>query len=398
MARNPELEAILLARYELETCELRVFKLGNALAALLAVALAGCVTGPRRNAVRAPDWESEDFATATQVAPAPMIAPPPTNSPALDTGSETVLQPILLASLGRSGQFAQTWIPLNRWCQSNGLAPPLRLSGTTPPAYALTTAGGNFVLRAGSQAGYWNGLELRMGFAPRVIDNQPLVHTLDLQKTIHPLLGIVPAGCLGANSIIIIDPGHGGEDAGTKSVLGNRYEKEFTLDWAQRLQRLLTTNGWQVFLTRSNDSNLAISNRVGFAEERKAGLFLSLHFNSAAPDKSQAGLETYCLTPAGLPSTVTRGFADDTSLVFPNNAFDGQNLQLALRVHRALLQVNGNLDRGVRRARFPGILRGQQRPAILIEGGYLSNPREARLIADPAYRQKLAEAVARGLE
>jgi hypothetical protein len=62
------------------------------------------------------------------------------------------------------------------------------------------------------------------------------------------------------------------------------------------------------------------------------------------------------------------------------------------------LRVNGNHDRGVRRARFPAVLRGQQRPAILIEGGYLSNPREARLIAEPGYRQKLAQAVASGIE
>ena len=126
-------------------------------------------------------------------------------------------------------------------------------------------------------------------------------------------------------------------------------------------------------------------------------MFLSLHFNSSAPNDQQAGLETYCLTPTGMPSTVTRGYDDDPALAFPNNAFDAQNLQLALRVHRALLQVNGRLDRGVRRARYLGVLRGQNRPAILVEGGYLSNPHEARRIADPAYRQKLAEAVARAL-
>ena len=98
-----------------------------------------------------------------------------------------------------------------------------------------------------------------------------------------------------------------------------------------------------------------------------------------------------------MPSTVTREFEDDPAEVLPNNAFDVQNLQLALSVHQALLRVNGHRDRGVRRARFLGVLRGQQRPAVLIEGGYLSNPQEARLIAEPQYRQKLADAVAQGL-
>ncbi len=253
------------------------------------------------------------------------------------------------------------------------------------------------LLRPGSRVALWEGLELRLGFAPQWIDQQPFVHTLDLNKTLAPLLYSPAPGFAKTNPTIVIDPGHGGEDSGARSVLGSHYEKEFTLDWARRLQALLAVNGWQAFLTRSNDVDLALSNRVAFAEQRKADLFLSLHFNSAVADERQAGLETYCLTPAGMPSTVTRQFEDDPALTFPNNAFDAQNLQWAFRVHRALLQVNGCQDRGVRRARFLGVLRWQQRPAILVEGGYLSNPREAGLIGQPAYRQRLAEAVAKGL-
>jgi N-acetylmuramoyl-L-alanine amidase len=160
---------------------------------------------------------------------------------------------------------------------------------------------------------------------------------------------------------------------------------------------LLATNGWQVFLTRDSDTDMSVSRRISFAEAHKADLFLSLHFNSSAPNDQQSGLETYCLTPTGMPSSVTRGYNDDEALAFTNNVFDAQNLRLALEVHRALLQVNGRHDRGLRRARYLGVLRGQNRPAILIEGGYLSNPQEARLIADPAYRERLAEAVAKAL-
>ena len=82
----------------------------------------------------------------------------------------------------------------------------------------------------------------------------------------------------------------------------------------------------------------------------------------------------------------------------PNNAFDEQNVQLASRIHGALLRSTGTTDRGVRRARFMAVLRGQHRPAVLIEGGYLSNPAEARRIASPDYRQELAEGVAKALE
>jgi N-acetylmuramoyl-L-alanine amidase len=288
-----------------------------------------------------------------------------------------------------------------------GFAAPAKINGAPLLTFAVSSTNGVFLVRPWSQIAHWNGLETRLGFAPQLIEGQPVVHTLDLQKNMSPLLSPAPnldskvaseeVAEAGSAPILVIDPGHGGENAGTKSVLGPHYEKEFTLDWARRLSALLVTNGWQVFLTRTNDSDLALSNRVAVAEAHHADLFLSLHFNSAAPNETQAGLETYCLTPHGMLSTVTREFEDDPMLVFPNNAFDAQNLRLAVRVHRALLHVNGDRDRGVRRARYLGVLRGQQRPAILVEGGYLSNPHEARLIGDPAYREKLAEAVAKAV-
>lgn len=359
--------------------------------------MAGCATRNRANAAHVPDWEDNEGGL-TLVVPPPSLAPPPLTAPALTLAPAAPAAPASgRPTADSASQLTGTWVALNRWCKANNLAAPARVAAARLPAYAVHTSEGTLLLNMGSQSAYWDGLELRLGFAPQMIDGQPFVHALDLKKTIQPLLGGPRPGCLSRNQVIVIDPGHGGENTGTRSVLGDRYEKDFTLDWAARLERLLATNGWRVFLTRSNDSNSALSNRVAFAEEHKAGLFLSLHFNSAAPDDSQAGLETYCLTPAGMPSTVTRGFGDDVALSFPNNAFDAQNLQLACLVHRALLHVNGIQDRGVRRARFPGVLRNQQRPAILVEGGYLSNPHEARRIADPAYRQKLAEAVATAL-
>lgn len=295
-----------------------------------------------------------------------------------------------------TNQFPGTWIPLSRWCQSSGLKGPVQVAPMPSPAYSVATTNGALVMRTGSSVAKWDGMELHLGFPPQLINREPYIHTLDLQKTILPVVYRPEGLDAGGSRVIVIDPGHGGENAGTRSVLGNHYEKEYTLDWALRLQSLLATNpAWTVILTRSNDVDLALSNRVAFAEAHNAGLFLSLHFNSAGPENVD-GLETYCLTPAGMPSNLTRG-ADEAGEIFPNNAYDNGNLQLALRVHRALLQVNGHYDRGVRRARFPGVLRGQRCPAILVEGGYLSSPREARLIADPAYRQKLAEAMASAL-
>ena len=361
----------------------------SAAGSLLVLMLAGCASDSQQGE-RVPDWEAAAQVTVPPPALPPPAAPEPPPPPAPPT-------PTPPAPPAATNEVAETWVPLQQWCKSMGLAAPCQVAVTPSPAYALNASNGVFVLRIGTQLAHWDGLALQLGFAPQMVAGQPFVHSLDLKKTLQPLIsGASPF--LETNPIVVIDPGHGGEDAGAKSVLGNRYEREFTLDWARRLAALLATNGWRVFLTRTNDVHLSLSNRVALAEELKASLFVSLHFNSAGANAHEAGLETYCLTPAGMFSSVTRGYDDDPALLFPNNAFDVENVQLAASVHRALLQVNGHNDRGIRRARYLSVLRAQNRPAILVEGGYLSNPVEARRIAEPAYRERLAEAVASALE
>lgn len=356
----------------------------------MVVLLAGCASAPRQSLEEAIDWQDVDNSVLSN-SPPNLTVTQPTNPPAPPTKGVVPYQ-----SKPQS-PARDTWVRLQDWARSMGLGSPVQLSSGSSASYAVKSTNGVAVLSAGSVIAHWDGLELRLGFAPQWINGDLYVHGLDLRKTLQPLLQGPAEPRLGAGSIIVIDPGHGGTDAGTKSVLRNHYEKELTLDWALRLQSVMSARGCRVYVTRSTDYDLALSNRVAFATQHHADLFISLHFNSAGENTAECGLETYCLTPAGMPSSITRGFADETWQTFPNNSFDAQNLRLALNVHRALLQVNGHRDRGVRRARFPGVLRGQQRPAILIEGGYLSNPHEAGLIAEPAYRQQLADAIARAL-
>ena len=267
------------------------------------------------------------------------------------------------------------------------------------PAYALHTRFGDLVLHpnsTNSRSAEWAGLGLRLGFAPKVIGGELFLHTLDLQKSLIPLLSPV-ANPVSGSRVIVLDPGHGGKDAGSHSVT-RQPEKDYTLDWARRLQPLLEASGWRVFLTRTDDSEVPLQARVEFAESHRADVFVSLHFNSTSSSEA-AGVETYCLTPTGMPSAVPREFEDNPALSFPNNHFDTQNILLALRLHREMVSVAGvKKDRDVRRARFMTVLRGQNRPAVLIEGGYLSNPTEAARVDSADYRQKLAEAVARALQ
>ena len=358
---------------------------------LLTLFLTGCGTSSHRNNYQAAIWP--DMNSVVPPGPTfPIGAPIESNLPA-------PVKPVVPPppkSFPRT-TITETWVPLERWSKATDAAVLSQRATGPVPTFALQSTNGTFVLHTGSLLAQWEGLEVRLGFAPQLIDGHPYVHSLDLSKTIQPLLQGNPPLGPGSSPVIVIDPGHGGENPGTRCVLDNRLEKEFTLDWAQRLQAMLMANNYRIFLTRANDTDLALSNRVAFAAQHKADLFLSLHFNSAAPNEVEAGLETYCLTPAGMPSNLTRGFPDEIHQTFPNNAFDTQNLLLALQVHRALLEINGHRDRGIRRARFPGVLRGQQCAAILVEGGYLSNPQEARRIEDSGYRQKLAEAVAKAL-
>lgn len=253
------------------------------------------------------------------------------------------------------------------------------------------------VLQIGSIEATWQGITINLGFAPQLIDGDIYLDEIDLQKNLEPLLCEPPLSFEG-KGIIVIDPGHGGSNTGTHSVLDGRFEKEFTLDLALRLKPLLETNGWTVLLTRDRDEYIANSNRVVFTTAHHADFYISLHFNSAAPDTRQAGLETYCYTPTGMPSTVTRGYSDPWSEKLSSNDFDGQSLQLAVKLQGALVQAIGMKDRGVRHVRYIEVLRNQQCPAVLIENGYLSNPAEAKLIESPDYRQKLAEAIAAALK
>ena len=290
-----------------------------------------------------------------------------------------------------------TWTSLADWAAQHHLAAPHRLSDMPVAAYSIGSKYGTMVLEIGSREATWNGTEITLAFAPQSIDGDISLYGLDLQKNLEPLL-CEPPLTFTPNEVIVIDPGHGGSNVGTHSVLDGRFEKEFTLDVAKRLKPLLEAEGWKVHLTRESDVFVTNSDRVVLANNLKADVFISLHFNSAAPDTTQAGLETYCVPPLGTPSTISRGnYSDPWTQDLPNNAFDAQNIRLAVRVHSALLHAMGMPDRGVRRARFITVLQGQLRPAILIEAGYLSNPREASLIENPEYRQKLAEALAAAL-
>ena len=225
-------------------------------------------------------------------------------------------------------------------------------------------------------------------------DNLTITGT-DYQKVLVPLLWRSNALPKGVRRIVI-DPGHGGKDVGKICNRTEYTEKSATLDTAFRLKSLLEKRGFEVILTRKEDVFINLDDRAAMANRVKADLFISVHYNSSRPgDTTSSGIETYCLTPKGQLSTnKAKAKADVTAE--PGNRMDYFNVQLAWSVQRQLINNTGAEDRGVRRARF-AVLRPLNCPGILIEGGFMSSKEEGAKIAKPAYRQKLAEAIAAGI-
>lgn len=218
-------------------------------------------------------------------------------------------------------------------------------------------------------------------------DRDAFIPRLDLRTTLQPLL--FPRRSTGGSPrIICLDPGHGGDDTGKRD--GNRYEKYFTLQLAKELGKQLTRAGYRVVYTRTSDAKVDLPVRPNVAQRARADLFLSLHFNGADVPSAQ-GVEVYCLTPVGASSTNAGGEGAD-SPASPGNRWDERNLQLAFELQKSLVRRLGREDRGLRRARF-AVLRDATMPAVLIEGGFMSNPAEARWIYSASERTKLARAI-----
>jgi N-acetylmuramoyl-L-alanine amidase len=149
-------------------------------------------------------------------------------------------------------------------------------------------------------------------------------------------------------------------------------------------------------LTRSTDTFVDLDTRPELAKRMKADLFVSLHYNSASLSPNGVkGIEVYCLTPPGMNSTHESG-DDREHKALPGNRFDEQNILLAYHLLKSIHQSLGVEDRGVKRARFV-VLRTAQMPAVLIEGGFMSDPAEAKQIYDTAHRRQLAQAIVDGV-
>ncbi|MEI7900392.1 MAG: N-acetylmuramoyl-L-alanine amidase [bacterium] len=192
--------------------------------------------------------------------------------------------------------------------------------------------------------------------------------------------------------LVMLDPGHGGEDDGARSTDPVVKEKGLNLAMALKIGAGLTNAGLQVAYTRTNDTALALEDRSRLARKASADLFVSVHANYAA-NAEAAGVETYVLTPNGYPGTADGSRPRGWQI---GNRNDFHNTLLGFSIHRKLSALPQTGDRGLKHQSF-FVLRETSCPAVLLEFGFLSNPTEARKLLDPVWQETCATAISDGI-
>ena len=216
--------------------------------------------------------------------------------------------------------------------------------------------------------------------------------------------------------LVVIDPGHGGEDPGAVGGSG-AYEKDVALGIARRLKRIINWDGrLRAVLTRSDDYYVTLHGRVAFSMERKADLFLSVHAD-AAQRKTAEGASVYILSTSGASSEMGKWLAQRENAADLAGGVDiGQqdpSLQrtlldmgldwkireshdLGVALLEALAQVGELHSPTVGRAGF-AVLKAVDIPAVLIETGFMTNPVEEKALQQGLMQERIAGAIYRGL-
>jgi len=248
---------------------------------------------------------------------------------------------------------------------------------------------------SGSREAMINGARSWLCFPLIEQDGKYLVSRTDLAKTIEPLVRPHRVLNVGNVQTVVLDPGHGGYDKGQVSRYG--YEKDFALDVARKLRPLLQAKGARVIMTREGDYFVPLEVRAKIANAARNSIFVSIHFNATNDDPNATGFEIFSFTPRGAPSTSDTALTSSSYSMQPGSEVDAQSMALSACIYHSLLGHIPEYDRGIKRARF-AVLRLTKVPAVLIEGGFLTERGECKLIANKDWRAKLAGAIGVGIE
>jgi N-acetylmuramoyl-L-alanine amidase len=226
-------------------------------------------------------------------------------------------------------------------------------------------------------------------------------------KTIRSVLMIFLCGMMISSAYaydesftVVIDPGHGGKDSGAISATGV-FEKDIVLDLAKRVKSVLIEWNVNVIMTRTSDDFLSLGTRTHFINSQKPDICVSIHANSSHIT-SVRGFESYIYHSKRKRGTILYRIPDvnPSVFVFPMKYSTrdryAKSFQLAYYMHTALSAATGAVDRGIRAAHFQ-VLRAVEAPCVLMEVGFMSNEFGAERLADPHYRQNMAQALAEGI-
>lgn len=292
-----------------------------------------------------------------------------------------------LQNLNRNIISGSEYVRMDQWADAAGFSMKwTKIAGTI----LLTNTEARMEFTVDSRRAEISGVNVWLSLPVVNRNGAIFISAVDAATTIEPIL--FPRKTDARLQTVCLDPGHGGKDTGFSE--GHNYEKKYSLLLAREVADLLKKDGLQVLLTRDSDDYVDLPSRSQMAKREGADMFVSLHYN-AAPQHDVRGIEVYCLAPAGMNSSGDGGGKAPHPREM-GNAHDQQNALLAYEMLKTVTTSMPLEDRGMKRSRFE-VLRDAAMPAILIEGGFMSNPSDAKNIYDSAFRKRMAQAIADGI-
>jgi len=260
-------------------------------------------------------------------------------------------------------------------------------------------------------------LEIKVSERPSLKKKPKVTKVRTLAKERAPTRHITYASTSHKHELIVIDAGHGGHDTG--AIGGGKREKDLVLSIAKKVAKALKKRGYPVYLTRSKNRFLKLSQRTHIADKKGSVAFISIHAN-AVPKKYRHrvhGVETFFLQKtrdaksqriaARENAAVLKGAGSKLSKrVIIDSVLNGpkivQSNKLAIDVQRRIItnlrsKYKGVKDGGVRHAPFY-VLVGASRPSILVEVGYISHPKERKRLFTSRYQGLIAKGIAEGVD
>jgi N-acetylmuramoyl-L-alanine amidase len=193
--------------------------------------------------------------------------------------------------------------------------------------------------------------------------------------------------------LVVLDPGHGGQDSG--AMCAGMMEKDLTLDVAQRVDRRLREAGLATLMTRGGDNYVSLADRAAMTNRLRDCVLVSIHFNEGNKPVS-TGIETYYaehqMTSGALRLASWLPFLQRVSSEGPNL----ESQSLAGFIQQALVARTHAVNRGTKTQQF-FVLANVQHPAVLVEGGFISNKDDASKLGSVEYREEIAAAISDGI-